>query len=93
MTIADTIKASLSTLKNVNGACTLDSIFEHINAGLLDNPILTRDQIRKAMNKVSNASKISSGVYRIKGRAKVHEMVVATGMYPRWIVMNKPRSK
>lgn len=89
MTNIDTVKCALVTIKNVGGACTFDSIFEHINAGVLDNPTLTRDQIRKALPKVPFAQKIESGVYRIKGRAKVSDMV--TGTYPRWIVMNKPR--
>ena len=91
MTIIDTVKSALVTIKNDNGACTLDTIFEHINAGMLDNPTLTRDQIRKALTKVPFAQKIESGIYRIKGRAKVHEMVEASGMYPKWIVINKPR--
>ena len=89
MTIIDTVKSALVTIKNDNGACTLDTIFEHIK---LDNPTLTRDQIRKALTKVPFAQKIESGVYRIKGRAKVHEMVEASGMYPKWIVINKPRN-
>ena len=88
MTIIDTVKSGLATIKNDNGSCTLDTIFEHIK---LDNPTLTRDQIRKALVRVSFAQKIESGVYRIKGRAKVHEMVEASGMYPKWNVINKPR--
>lgn len=69
MTNRDIVSNALSRIKNVSGGVDIDSLFDFINAGNMNAPILSRDQIRKAMTNRKNVIKIDRGVWRIKGRS------------------------
>lgn len=80
------IRNALGKIKNVNNGVTLDMLFDAINQDDT-NPILTRDQIKRAMRVVendSNVQSISTGVWRIKGRYVGNVSGVAD-IYPRYV--------